>query len=680
MRIDQRRWNKTLLPALERLRADLGLPDGCRLKAELHSMLVYARGQFFAPHQDSEKADGMVGTLVVTLPGTLRGGALVVEHGGERATYRSSEKLLSFVAFYADCHHQVRPVMSGYRIVLTYNLLLDGHALAAAAPAPAAVDALAGCLTEHFGGAREEPRRGTSPERLVYLLDHEYTQRALSWANLKGVDAARVAALRTAAGLSECEIVLALAEVHETWSAFEPDWARPRRRGHWDEDEDEVSESDEYELDELIDWSTTLSHWLDDSGASAQPIVTAVGDDEVCATTPTASLAPYDSEYEGYMGNYGNTMDRWYRRGAVVLWPRRRDFAVRAEASPAWALDALTARVEAGELARAQQLAASMAPFWDATVRTEQRQALFCRVLPLAHRLDEPTGAAMLLRPFAVELLTSGDALALAALAARYGEAWLREVMGAWFGRAMAWTSPAARLSWFASLPSLCAALHSAGRAGTMAALLLLDDAWGWLGAEVGRCRLLGRPSRREQALDELAQPIAALLDGAVAISAVELRDRVVESLCAGDDAVLHCLVQVQRVASVSPAHAGYEALARHCVQRLEARLGQPPRSDDDWSIEAPGGCDCALCATLSVFLTDQSRRALEWPLAEQGRRHVHERIDTHELPVRHQTRRAGRPYTLVLTKTDALFEREARVRRQDAIDLDWLRGHVLSR
>lgn len=40
VKIDQRRWNKTLLPVLDQLRADLGLPAGCRLKAELHSMLV----------------------------------------------------------------------------------------------------------------------------------------------------------------------------------------------------------------------------------------------------------------------------------------------------------------------------------------------------------------------------------------------------------------------------------------------------------------------------------------------------------------------------------------------------------------------------------------------------------------------------------------------------------------
>jgi hypothetical protein len=29
-------------------------------------MLVYAPGQFFAPHQDSEKTDDMIGTLVVS--------------------------------------------------------------------------------------------------------------------------------------------------------------------------------------------------------------------------------------------------------------------------------------------------------------------------------------------------------------------------------------------------------------------------------------------------------------------------------------------------------------------------------------------------------------------------------------------------------------------------------------
>jgi hypothetical protein len=117
------------------------------------------------------------------------------------------------------------------------------------------------------------------------------------------------------------------------------------------------------------------------------------------------------------------------------------------------------------------------------------------------------------------------------------------------------------------------------------------------------------------------------------------------------------------RISDAAPQHrvgSGFDTLARHTGQRLEARLTQPSRDADDWSIDAPtGGCDCELCPTLDAFLADPTRQRLEWPLKEQSRRHVHSRIDLHELPVQHQTRRAGRPYTLVLVKMPTLFERE---------------------
>jgi hypothetical protein len=51
----------------------------------------------------------------------------------------------------------------------------------------------------------------------------------------------------------------------------------------------------------------------------------------------------------------------------------------------------------------------------------------------------------------------------------------------------------------------------------------------------------------------------------------------------------------------------------------------------------------------------------------------VHRALDAHELPVQHETRRTGRPYTLVLTKTDALFVQERRSRALDQRNLDLL-------
>ncbi|MFH9295488.1 hypothetical protein [Streptomyces sp. NPDC017520] len=64
----------------------------------------------------------------------------------------------------------------------------------------------------------------------------------------------------------------------------------------------------------------------------------------------------------------------------------------------------------------------------------------------------------------------------------------------------------------------------------------------------------------------------------------------------------------------------------------------------------------------------------MEWPLAKDKRRHIHSRIDLAGLPVSHTTRRQGRPYTLVLTKTEAVFTRERTARARAETDLAWLR------
>lgn len=393
VKIDKRQWNNTLLPMVERVRGDLGLPAGCRLKVVLHSMLVYGPGQFFVPHQDSEKADEKIGSLVVTLPGSFKGGALVVQHGGETATYRGSKTSLSFVAFYADCRHEIRPVTSGHRIVLTYDLLLAGDhgAEAPIEVATEVVAAVAGCLDEHFATLRPSRRPAAvgvttvAPNRLVYLLDHDYTERGLAWSRLKGRDARRAGVLRAAGAASDCDVVLALADLHETWSSVEREWSGSwsgRRSRRWgddsDDDEPEAVDPDDldaYELDELLDWRVTLDSWIAEAGGPAEPVTTVVGDDEVCASTPTVDMAPYSSGYEGYMGNYGNTMDRWYHRGALVLWPRSRAFAVRAEASPAWGLNALSLRIASGDVADARDAAATLALFWSTVVPPDARGA-----------------------------------------------------------------------------------------------------------------------------------------------------------------------------------------------------------------------------------------------------------------------------------------------------------------
>ena len=229
-------------------------------------------------------------------------------------------------------------------------------------------------------------------------------------------------------------------------------------------------------------------------------------------------------------------------------------------------------------------------------------------------------------------------------------------------------------------LSDLCAGLQARSSAGAAAAQRLLDLAREWLGKEIRTGFALSSPSFRDRELGSLGKPLASVLTAAAAIGAAGTRDAVSGYIRTQADTVTALEMSALRAAAELPRDgarddARFGDLAADCAARLRTRLARPQRASGDWSIGLPaGGCTCDLCDTLRVFLDDRSRRTFEWPLAQQGRRHVHSRIDAAELPVTHQTRRQGRPYTLVLKKTEALFAREQEARIRDETDLEWLR------
>ena len=95
----------------------------------LYKLLLYQQGDFFLPHQDSEKQPGMFASLVITLPSQHEGGQLLVSHAGETQVYNFGESAslydIQYAAFYADCEHEVKALTSGHRLSLIYNLSLE---------------------------------------------------------------------------------------------------------------------------------------------------------------------------------------------------------------------------------------------------------------------------------------------------------------------------------------------------------------------------------------------------------------------------------------------------------------------------------------------------------------------------------------------------------------------------
>ena len=78
-------------------------------------------------------------------------------------------------------------------------------------------------------------------------------------------------------------------------------------------------------MGEICDESFELDHWRDarDRKLTLGPFP--LNPDEVITAEDFSTIDPDEKAGEGYTGNAGCTMEYWYRRAAVVLWPEGRD-------------------------------------------------------------------------------------------------------------------------------------------------------------------------------------------------------------------------------------------------------------------------------------------------------------------------------------------------------------------
>lgn len=179
-------------PALK----DLGIANAT---AQPYKLLLYDEGSFFKAHKDSEKIPGMFGTLVVCLPSKHSGGGVKLSFGDSGQTYwteMGSEFNMSSLAWYSDVTHEITEVQSGYRLVLTYNIVQTAST-ASGCSAKQSV-AQVNQLRQHLAKWRSNP---SDVAKLVCCnLDHQYTESSfIRTCSLKGRDNAVYQTFRKAA-------------------------------------------------------------------------------------------------------------------------------------------------------------------------------------------------------------------------------------------------------------------------------------------------------------------------------------------------------------------------------------------------------------------------------------------------------------------------------------------------
>ncbi|KAK3379221.1 hypothetical protein B0T24DRAFT_545961 [Lasiosphaeria ovina] len=340
LELSDHQWTKTIDAACKWVAQHLAIT--APVAAELYKMLIYEKGAMFKAHTDTEKIPGMFGTLVICLPSEHQGGDLVLKHRDVTKVFKTSETQPSMSCWYSDVSHEVFPVTSGRRWVLTYNLAIS-HPLhnrpSAALNAPGYSEvrkALRAWL--EFRGRNSSD---SQPNNLYYLLDHTYTEANISLQGLKGVDRSRMQCLKDVCDDQYVTLLLGVLEKEEigsceaTYDPYDRGNYYGHRRSYFDDEGEDEDEDDDNSEGGDCDW-----HSFDDvfeTDVSIKKLVNPAGhtlrsDFKIDMDNLEEQLIqnyedPFETadcgerDYSGFTGNEGVSATHWYRMTIAIIVP-----------------------------------------------------------------------------------------------------------------------------------------------------------------------------------------------------------------------------------------------------------------------------------------------------------------------------------------------------------------------
>jgi 2OG-Fe(II) oxygenase superfamily len=669
-------WAAFVDETIAKVREGLGLQDQ-ELEGHLYDLLLYEPGSFFLPHRDSEKHDRMVATLVIVFPSSYEGGEIVVRHEGHELTIDfggdpDSKFRIHFAAFYADCEHEVRPLKNGYRLCVVYNLTLAKSEKVLSAPR-------ASQHIEIIGSLLREWVADNSAEKLAITLDHQYTEAGLAWDALKGLDRVKARVLFEAAAQAGCKAYLALLTLWESGSARDDGYEYGYGHGRYRHrrDDDKVDEG-EYTMEEVYETSLTATNWSDGEG-NGLPIGTLnVAEDEILDPDALKGVKP-EEEYEGYTGNEGMTLERWYRRAAIFLWPARRHLEILCDRDSRNVVPVLNQIVaewrqiagkEAAE-AKAQCIAMAVAilakwpaiPFAREGPRESKRAELF-ETLTL---LDDPLLIGEFLGVVMIKDVSVDPGESLVPFLQSHGWGIFKEELST----LMESTNLETMERDVRLLEQICLAKPGKKKAGwvelcTAVATALVSA------IEASDQKRLSADWRTRKV--ERADVLAGIARSLIASEQFELLSRFVDHALVLPKTYQLKLAHMPALVSLQPwlkknVKKPCAALTRwlaSCREQLETLTAKAPEEPADFRRPARINCKCADCAELMRFLDDAKESMHRFTMKQERRNHLEAKIQEHGCDLDRALDRRGSPQTLVCTKNKASYQRKLTTYHQE--------------
>lgn len=203
-------------------------------------------------------------------------------------------------------------MISGYRWVLTYNLISDEPP--GSLSATTTLRDRATLRNNLKAWKTEYTLDPSSRSRVVYLLDHQYTDASLRLDSLKSHDREIAIMFKETCDSLGLEMFLASFE-RMRMGAAEPNESDDNEYGY-DDDEDRDAperEKSHHFIDDEFDSSVKLTRVVDRFGTEVATDVE-IDIEDIIQEHSFEEDGPDDEDYEGYTGNAGCTATHWYRR------------------------------------------------------------------------------------------------------------------------------------------------------------------------------------------------------------------------------------------------------------------------------------------------------------------------------------------------------------------------------
>jgi hypothetical protein len=398
--------------------------------------------------------------------------------------------------------------------------------------------------------------------------------------------------------------------------------------------------------------------------------------EEVGWLKETEEFTPFDQSYEGWKGNYGNTLDRWYHRGAIVIWRESDHIKIIMKESPQEALLIISDLFRNPKTkAQALNLTLDILPIILKRLPSEEYYCpgksedtdLVISIFDFLVLINDEKLTKKFMRAIRLSLLTKETyphfITFLESLPASKNICRVSKILKLLQGDIkshnfleftklsdMALNSKLTKeeknkyILWMFNLQLNFIATHDEN----------VTEDFDFIQAP-----------KRKYAEEKMATSIdlsTELIKYTLKYDLAEQYKAVIDHLNTRKEfyspqGIAKILLMLRKSLEESELHHdAFSVLLNRCHNDLREELGKDLRNPNDWSIFVRHSCQCKDCQSLKNFLEDKNQREAIFPLAKNRRMHLHQRLESLNIPVTHETLRIGSPQKLVLTKTIHLF------------------------